>query len=427
LHSLRTTLPGLASGLEVVFSALAAHATPEPELSASEYAEKYRVVGIESQSPHPGPWKNERAPYLVEVMDACQFCNGVKRVIITGCAQFGKSDGILNAVFQGMDVSPRGILVVLPSIDEARTWSRLKWEPNVAASPRIRGVAYVRKSRSSDGSTTMVKRFRGGSLEIATAGASKGLQMRTMGVCIFEECDQYEEEVGIGGDPIAAGEARMLTFGEDAKSILASTPGFAGRSRITSEYEASDQRRWMAPCPHCGDFQVLDFLTLSLHEGRPVFSCIGCGGVIEEAHKRLMNARAVWVPTFEHPESEPDARAANPAPPKLIVADEINRWRNRDCEGRARGYHLWQGQSNLSSWLTIWEKWQAVQAGSGDPKAWCRNGRRSWWARSTFSTIAWSGRSMPSAAEAWARGSRTASSRRTRWIGQRGRSTPTRW
>lgn len=383
MKRLRAILPGIASAFVVGFGALAAVAQPEAPLSVSQWAGAHRVVGVESQSPHPGPWSNDRVPYTVEVMDACQLENGVRRVVIAGCAQFGKSEISLNALLWTIDYAPCGIMILLPSLEEARTWSRLKWEPNVEATPRIRTKVDLRKSRSAEGSTTMVKRFRGGSAEIQTAGASKGLQMRSYQLLACDEVDQYEAQVGVGGDPIDAAERGQLTFGDDAKTILSGTYGFKGKSRMEREFNASDMRRWYTPCPHCGGAQVLDFNTMALSEGRVVFSCIGCGCVIEEADKRRMNAEGFWLPAFEHPEADAEARARNPAPPKFIPAEAIDafapfspergyRFSVRDCEGRNRGYHLWQAQSNLSVWSVIWDKWQKVKAGLGDAIEFCQ-------------------------------------------------------
>lgn len=366
-----------------MFAALAACATPEKEMRPSEWAQEHRHVARESGSAAPGPWRNERAPYLVEVMDACEIGNGIRRVVLTGGAQFGKSDAVLNALFHAADRNPRKVLLLLPSLKEVQTYSASKWDCNVAESPRLGGpggCVFRHKSRSSDGSTQSNKRYRGGDLELTTAAASKGLQMRTVACVVGEEIDQYdtsdEGAVGVGGDPIVAAEGRMKQFGDDAKTILASTPGFHGSSRIWAEYLASDQRKWFTPCPHaeCGDFSLLDFGTFGLTEGRATFSCPSCGGVIEASHKKPMNARGVWLATFEHPEPpESDTsdeaaqhrtrRAANPAPPKFIPAGEIDAWRGRDTEGRPRGYHLWEAQSNFSSWSIIWENWTALKEG----------------------------------------------------------------
>lgn len=388
LGGLRARIPGLASGAAALFAALAAVARPEPEIRPSAWAAKFRYVAAESQSPLPGWWKNETAPYLVEVMDACEVANGIRRVILTGGNQFGKTDAILNSIFHACDTSPRPFLVLLPSLAEADAWSSLKWDPNILKmmeeTPRLAGVFYRHKSRSNEGSTKEIKRFRGGRVEFATAAASKGLQLRSVACVVADEVDQFdtneEGKVGVGGDPIVAAEGRMNAYGDDRKTILASTPGFEGSSRIWAEWLASDMRKWFTPCPHCDDFHVLDFETFGLTEGRPSFSCPSCGGVIEQSHRREMNARGVWLPIFEHAEpaesdTSPEAEAAraarvrNPAPPKIVPRADIDRWRARDCEGRATGFHLWQAQSNLSSWAVIWEAWDALQKKTATPGA----------------------------------------------------------
>lgn len=386
MTSLRTILPGLASGFAAVFSAIAAHAAPEEMLSVSQWTEQHRHVAAESGSPLPGKWSNARTPYLVEPMDSCQLGNGVRKVVLTGGAQFGKSEVSMNAIAWAIFYEPCKILLLQPSIGEVQQYSRNKWEPMVEASPALRERVHLMKSRSTDGSTTSVKKFRGGDMELVTAGSSKGLQGRTIRLVVGEECAQYDADeegnVGVGGDAITAAEGRQETWKEDAKTILVSTPGFAGRCRITAEYLLSDMRRWFTPCPHCGDASVLDIKTLHWHEGRACMSCISCGVVLEEADRTWMNARGFWLPTFEHAGESEEARAKrarNPAPPKIIPANEIDhyapvhpdlgyRFAARDCEGRARGYHLWQGQSELSSWQIVLDKKEKFEAGTYDAK-----------------------------------------------------------
>lgn len=73
------------------------------------------------------------------------------------------------------------------------------------ASPRLRERVNLMKSRTSDGSTTAVQRFRSGDLEPVTAGAFKCLQMRTARVVVAEKVSQYETDedgnVGVGAIP----------------------------------------------------------------------------------------------------------------------------------------------------------------------------------------------------------------------------------
>ncbi|MDP1108797.1 phage terminase large subunit family protein, partial [Klebsiella pneumoniae] len=38
-----------------------------------------------------------------------------------------------------------------------------------------------------------------------------------------------------------------------------STPTVKGESRIEKSYANSDQRKYFVPCPHCGEYQVLEW------------------------------------------------------------------------------------------------------------------------------------------------------------------------
>jgi phage terminase large subunit GpA-like protein len=68
-------------------------------------------------------------------------------------------------------------------------------------------------------------------------------------------------------------------------------------SRIEREYEASDQRRFFVPCPHCGARQYLKFEWLCWEKGKPetaTYVCEGCEQPIAEHHKTKMLAQGEW-------------------------------------------------------------------------------------------------------------------------------------
>lgn len=127
-------------------------------------------------------------------MDACEVGNGIHPVVLTGGAQFGKTVSELNSIFYACDTSPRPYLVLLPSLNEVNTWSYLKLDPNVKDAPRLARVVYRHKSRSTEGSTNAIKRFRGGRVDLATAGASKCLQMCSVACVAADEVDQYDTD-----------------------------------------------------------------------------------------------------------------------------------------------------------------------------------------------------------------------------------------
>jgi phage terminase large subunit GpA-like protein len=102
------------------------------------------------------------------------------------------------------------------------------------------------------------------------------------------------------GDPVTLAEARSLTFAHRRKVLLVSTPTIRGLSRIEREYEASDQRRFFVPCPHCDAMQWLKFERLRWEKGRPEtaeYHCEGCERPIAEHHKTRMLERGEWRAT----------------------------------------------------------------------------------------------------------------------------------
>ena len=52
---------------------------------------------------------------------------------------------------------------------------------------------------------------------------------------------------------------RTRTYGHRAKILLGSKPTDQGKSKIESEYEATNQQRYFVPCPFCNHWQWLEF------------------------------------------------------------------------------------------------------------------------------------------------------------------------
>jgi phage terminase large subunit GpA-like protein len=131
----------------------------------------------------------------------------------------------------------------------------------------------------------------------------------------LDEVDGYPEDVDEEGSPIELVEARQRTFAR-RKRAKVSTPTIEGRSAIAAAYEASDQRRYFVPCPHCGEMQTLEFGQLVwtrrlLSPDRAAYECVACHELIQNHQKTWMLAHGEWRATATEP-----------------------------CSGRIRGYHL---------------------------------------------------------------------------------------
>jgi hypothetical protein len=83
-------LPTLTA--EEIYSAAAtAGARPDPLLTISQWADKYRTLS-QRASAEPGPWRTDRTPYLREIMDCLSPASPIERTVFMKGAQIGGTE-----------------------------------------------------------------------------------------------------------------------------------------------------------------------------------------------------------------------------------------------------------------------------------------------------------------------------------------------
>ncbi len=342
----------------VVFQALAQAIRPPKRLTPSEWALK-RVVSAESGSRYTGLWRHERAPHLVEIMDALGPDDPAEDIVFVKSAQVGGSEVGINLFGYVVEQDPGPVMIVLPSHDEATKYVRVKLQPTIDETPSLRSRVLEMTTRTERGSTASYKRFRGGFAQVTFAGSSKGLQMLSARYTIGDEVSEWPAEAGERGDPVAQLKARTEIYERDRKRLWVSTPAMLGSCRITSDFERSDKRRRYVPCPHCGAYQVLRFERLKWDSEtwphRAWFECAASGCVIEHLDKHAMMQAGIWIAT-----------AGEDAPGDVIPADEIGDWRQREVPTRVRGFHIWRAYSLFSSWEAIVSEYLDAKAKGHD-------------------------------------------------------------
>lgn len=343
----------------VVFRALAAAIRPPKRLTVSEWAAAKRIIAAESGARHTGQWRHERAPHLVEIMDALGPDDPAEDVVFVKSAQVGGSEVGINFFGYVVEQDPGPLMVVLPSHDEATKYVRVKLQPTIDETPSLRSRVLEMANRTERGSTASHKKFRGGFAQITFAGSSKGLQMLSARYTIGDEVSEWPAEAGERGDPVAQLKARTEIYERDRKRLWVSTPGALGSCRITADYERSDKRRRYVPCPQCGAYQVLRFERLKWASEdwphRAWFECAANGCVIEHLDKHQMMQRGVWVAT-----------AGEDGPGDVIEAEDLDRWRARQVPTRLRGFHIWRAYSLFSGWDAIVAEYLDAKAAGED-------------------------------------------------------------
>ena len=268
---------------------------PDPRLTVSEWAERYRMLSTK-ESAEPGRWRNARTPYLREIMDCLSPASPVERVVLMKGAQVGGTELGLNWVGYAIHHAPGPMMIVWPTTEMAQRNSKHRIDPLIEESPVLKDIIAPPRSRDS-GNTVLMKEFRGGVLVMTGANSAVGLRSMPVRYLFLDEVDAYPLDVDGEGDAIHLAEARTRTFAR-RKILLVSTPTISGASIIEREYEASDQRRYFVPCPHCGHRQWLRFERLRWERGQPetaAYLCEECEAPIAEHHKSRMLELGEWV------------------------------------------------------------------------------------------------------------------------------------
>ncbi len=270
---------------------------PEPPLTVSDWADKHRRLSSKA-SAEPGPWRTNRTPYLREPMDCLSTTSTVQRVVMMFAAQTGKTESGSNWLGYVIAHAPGPMLLVQPTVEMAKRLSKQRLESLITETPIL--AEKIAPSRSRDSGNTMFsKEFPGGMMLLTGANSATGLRSTPCRYIFCDEVDAFPLDVDGEGDPVSLAEKRATTFAR-RKILLTSTPTVKDFSRIESEYERSDQRRFYVPCPCCGAMQWLKWPQLKWEKNDPAtaaYECEVCHERFAEIHKPAMLRKGEWRAT----------------------------------------------------------------------------------------------------------------------------------
>lgn len=311
---------------------------PPPNLTLSQWADKYRRLSAEASSAK-GQWNTDNAPFQREIMDAIGDVH-IRKVVAMMCAQAGKTEGlILNTVGFYMSYYPAPIMIVQPTVNLGESFSKDRLATMIRDTPILRGLV-DNKSRYS-GNTITKKNFPGGQLTIIGANSPTDLRGRPIKVLLADEVDRYPASAGTEGDPLSLAQKRQTTFW-DKKTVIVSTPVLKGQSRIETEFNQSTREEWNVPCPACGHYQPLVWANVVFDredpQGEVRYKCERCGEVLGEYQWKQAARRGRFV-------------AENPG-------------------AEARGFHLNTLASTFCGWKEIVQKFLVAkeQLDQGNPE-----------------------------------------------------------
>src|SRR6266403_5675486 len=282
---------------------------PPKDQTVSEWAILNRILPKGTTS-RPGPFRPE--VFQIEMMNVI-LDPLVHEIVVMKSTQVGYSDAILNNVIGFyIDADPKPIMLVQPTIDNAKDYGKKRIAPMIESTPALKAKIRASTSRRP-GNTIALKEFPGGFLKLAGANSGTGIRPDPIPVLLLDETEAYPLDVDGEGDPVEIAKRRTDQY-SDYKILEGSTPAKPkGLSRIDKRFLESDQRHFHVPCPVCEKMQPLFWrdpetqayrLVYTLDAGGEVlpasvgYKCAHCGEIISERYKQQMLNAGQWIAKF---------------------------------------------------------------------------------------------------------------------------------
>lgn len=293
-----------AAKLNACLSKVLSAMKPPEKITVSEWADKNRRLTSES-SAEVGKWRTSRTPYMLDILN-CFNDPKIEHIVVVAASQVGKSEFINNTIGYCITQDPGPILLVEPTTEDAKAYSKERIAPMIRETKCLRKAVAAPKSRDSS-NTVLQKAFMGGMLTLTGSTEAHALCSRPIRYLFGDERDRWAASAGSEGNPWELALARTTTF-YNRKMIEVSTPTIKGASNIASAFESGTKERWKTKCRHCGEYSEIRFKDIHFdHEviGKTekdekifnikeiVYGCPNCGAVSTEQEVKKQPSK--WV------------------------------------------------------------------------------------------------------------------------------------
>ena len=226
----------------------------EMTMLPSEFAEKFITLSS-AVSEVPGKMNYNLTPYAREIVDTLSPYHPAKIVGIMKGAQIGLSQGLLvPAIVWSIAQNPRRI-AAFSANDELTKKMMIRVDEAIASAglQHLLKPNTIKKRNSRSGDTLSNKEFVGGDLMASTLKSiDKISRQNSFAVGLFDDWSSSDISFKKQGDVFEILQQRFSTAANTMKQYYISTPE-TDPDPTERVYLMGDQRKWMLPCPLCGE------------------------------------------------------------------------------------------------------------------------------------------------------------------------------
>lgn len=267
----------------------------------SEWAEKYRVLDTKT-SALPGPWRNDKTPYLVDIMNELTNYE-TEEIVFCKPTQVGGTEALQNMLGYVIMQDPSPAMIVYPTDKLAESISENRIEPMIKANRSL--LKLYKETESSK----LEMQFDGMYLTLAGSNSPSSLASKAIKYLFLDEVDKYPGSSKKESDPISLAKERTKTF-RNRKIYMTSTPTLSTGQIWKALMDCDVEKHFYVPCPHCGEMIELKFKQLKFPSGddlsnqdradMAVYICQSCGEKITDQDKDQMLRQGEWQPVRQN-------------------------------------------------------------------------------------------------------------------------------
>lgn len=290
------------------------------DIKPSDWVEQNVVMGL----PRQGPYRYSYTPYCKEIIDRLASNDPAKWIAVMKGLQIGISAGVIipgmgyiikeapgNTYFTvgAPDLIDKSVEKLDLMIDNAGLRGYIK--------PQV-----VRNRANKSGDTNTKKDFSGGFINITTPNNHKEWRDVSLKYGFIDDFEAAKAASKESGNTRKLIEGRFAAYKDTHKIFYISTPERKETSNIEPAYLLGDQRKFLIPCPCCGEYIEIRWnmpdgvgviwdepmpegtgVVWELDEDKHVipesvgYVCQKCNGFFDDSNKQELLNKGYWQPT----------------------------------------------------------------------------------------------------------------------------------
>lgn len=288
--------------LKRIFSSISSVIRPPKRILPSEWCEE-NVVLVDG--PQAGT-KVKLTSFQKGMIDA-PFLEKKQKYVFMTSAQIGKTTILNGILFNQMANDPCNMIIGQSTTKEMSQYLAGKIRPAIEACEALKNSVTDKNDRNAVNNNNQIQLKSNHFLYMVSLTSPSTLRGKSAAWVLLDELDaaQASDE----GDPVALAANRATTFGEEARIIVSSTPTHK-LGAVNQQWLTSDQRKFFVPCPHCGEYQVIEWENVKfdwvLTEGKSLpdpdsakYICPHCANSWTEGDRIRAVAQGEWRATKE--------------------------------------------------------------------------------------------------------------------------------